>query len=208
VILKFFIKCIFTIKSSDCYTLKIQVNKKWSLKMFLYPQIVFFFLLTCIACTGRFNLKKTPNKSVSTTTASSTTITNKDVFSNVTSLVSATSGNFNCIQQDGNLPISCWGDNSSSQLGQNSSTASASPLAVQIPAQISTSNSAFQIALGKNHACLSKKDGTIHCWGNNSYGKLGVASSSPSLAFTGAANQVRFSSTVSSTNCKTGKPLV
>jgi alpha-tubulin suppressor-like RCC1 family protein len=68
--------------------------------------------------------------------------------------------------------VKCWGSNSYGQLGRNSKTSSSDPLpALNI-------SSAWQLAVGKNHACVlitSNNPGTddIQCWGLNKDGQLG-----------------------------------
>ena len=63
----------------------------------------------------------------------------------------------------------CWGMNSYGQLGNNSTTNSSTPVAVQMPAGVS-----FQsIAAGVFHTCAITTTGQAYCWGMNSYGQLG-----------------------------------
>jgi len=68
--------------------------------------------------------------------------------------------------------VKCWGSNSYGQLGRNSTSSSSNP---QTVLDIS---GAWQLAVGKNHACVlitSNNPGTddIKCWGLNSDGQLG-----------------------------------
>ena len=63
----------------------------------------------------------------------------------------------------------CWGQGSSGRLGNNSTTDSRIPVAVQMPAGVS-----FQsIAAGNIHACALTTEGKAYCWGWNQYGQLG-----------------------------------
>ena len=63
----------------------------------------------------------------------------------------------------------CWGLNNQGQLGNNSTTNSRIPVAVQMPAGVS-----FQsITAGSLHACALTTEGKAYCWGNNEYGQLG-----------------------------------
>ena len=63
----------------------------------------------------------------------------------------------------------CWGWNQYGRLGNNSTTNSSTPVAVQMPAGVS-----FQsIAAGNIHACALTTEGKAYCWGWNQYGQLG-----------------------------------
>jgi alpha-tubulin suppressor-like RCC1 family protein len=79
-----------------------------------------------------------------------------------------------------NGTVKCWGANEYGQLGINSQTSSTDPkLVVNVSA-------AWQLAVGKNHACVlitSKTPGKndIQCWGLNTDGQLGNGSYENSL---------------------------
>ncbi len=64
--------------------------------------------------------------------------------------------------------VKCWGDNSSGQLGDNSTTQRNTP--VQVSGMESDMGA---IALGVNHTCALTPTGGMTCWGNNSFGQLG-----------------------------------
>ena len=71
----------------------------------------------------------------------------------------------------------CWGMNSYGQLGNNSTTNSSTPVAVQMPAGVS-----FQsIAAGVFHTCAITTTGKAYCWGANPHGQLGNNSTTNSL---------------------------
>ena len=67
----------------------------------------------------------------------------------------------------------CWGDNSSGQLGNNTTTSSTSAV------QVTTDNSGTfltnvsTVSVGNNASCALKSNGTVWCWGDNSEGQLG-----------------------------------
>src|SRR5437870_1493513 len=63
--------------------------------------------------------------------------------------------------------VECWGDNSSGELGNGTTTSSASPVTV------SALTSAVAIAAGGGHSCALLANGTVGCWGDNSSGELG-----------------------------------
>ena len=70
----------------------------------------------------------------------------------------------------------CWGLNNQGQLGNNSTTNSRIPVAVQMPAGVS-----FQsIAAGYYHTCALTTTGQAYCWGRGSSGRLGNNSTTDS----------------------------
>jgi len=84
------------------------------------------------------------------------------------------------ILSDGRL--FCWGANEEGQLGQDdpfpgAGINSASPL------QIGTSTNWRQVAAGQGHTCGIQDDNSLHCWGRNSGGELGLGD--------GAVEQIR-----------------
>ena len=76
----------------------------------------------------------------------------------------------------------CWGDNDYGQLGDNSTTDSATPVAVDTSGALA-GQTLTQIAAGGDFwACVISAAGAVYCWGDNDAGQLGNesgASSSP-----------------------------
>ena len=72
------------------------------------------------------------------------------------------------LHQDGT--ISCWGNNQYGQLGNGQSEQNYES---SIPAQVASITNATAITAGNSHSCALHQDGTISCWGNNQYGRLG-----------------------------------
>ena len=63
--------------------------------------------------------------------------------------------------------VRCWGNNSSGQLGDGSTTNRPTPVTV------AGLTSVAHIAVGSSHTCAELLDGTISCWGLNDHGQLG-----------------------------------
>lgn len=79
-------------------------------------------------------------------------------------------GSIHACALDGNSRARCWGNGNSGQLGLglNVATVSASPVLV-------AGGRAYRaIAAGARHTCAIGTDNKIYCWGNNSYGQLGL----------------------------------
>ena len=72
--------------------------------------------------------------------------------------------------------IYAWGNNSDGQLGNNSTTQSDVPVAVQLPAGVT----ATAVAGGSRHSLALTASGKIYSWGSNSAGQLGDNSTTPS----------------------------
>lgn len=74
----------------------------------------------------------------------------------------------------------CWGYNNTGQLGNNSTTNSSVPVAVDTSGVLA-GKTITHIATGRNHAC-AVAEGKAYCWGNNgSIGALGNNSTTSSL---------------------------
>ena len=61
--------------------------------------------------------------------------------------------------------VECWGDNSSNQLGDGTTTPTAAPQPVP------GLSGATAITAGDSHTCALMLDGTVQCWGDNSDGR-------------------------------------
>jgi alpha-tubulin suppressor-like RCC1 family protein len=99
------------------------------------------------------------------------TSTNRYTAAPVMGLAGATAiaagGAFTCaLKSDGT--VWCWGLNSElGQLGDRTMDDRSTPVAVYGLSQVTG------ISAGVNHACATKTDGTVWCWGINSQGQLG-----------------------------------
>ncbi len=64
--------------------------------------------------------------------------------------------------------VKCWGANTKGQLGNNSTTDSATPVLVQ-----GLANDIIQVSSGADFSCALLASGQIKCWGANDLGQLG-----------------------------------
>ena len=74
----------------------------------------------------------------------------------------------------------CWGLNTNGQLGNNSTTQSLVPVAVDTSGVLA-SKTIVTISAGDAHACVTSSEDKAYCWGNNSNGQLGNNSTTQSL---------------------------
>lgn len=83
---------------------------------------------------------------------------------------------FNCARlEDGS--VKCWGLNRVGELGVgNDQIQGDAPGEMQnLPAvNLGTGRRAAQVVTGSGHACARLDNGAVKCWGNNSFGQLGV----------------------------------
>lgn len=71
-----------------------------------------------------------------------------------------------CAASTANGAVNCWGNNSSGQLGNNSTVQATSPVATGL-------SGANLLALGDNYSCAMLDTGAVHCWGENGRGQVG-----------------------------------
>jgi alpha-tubulin suppressor-like RCC1 family protein len=67
----------------------------------------------------------------------------------------------------------CWGNNANGQDGNNTTSAQLTPVCVQ---GLPGGSSVKQVAEGSAHSCALLSDGSVWCWGDNTWGQLGEAS--------------------------------
>jgi alpha-tubulin suppressor-like RCC1 family protein len=89
--------------------------------------------------------------------------------------VSAGFGHSLALQKDGTLWA--WGDNNSGQLGDGTTTNRDKPIHIG-----SNSDTYKAVSAGLNFSLAIKSDGTLWAWGDNSFGQLGIGSSTPTYS--------------------------
>ncbi|MGB1689082.1 MAG: putative Ig domain-containing protein, partial [Candidatus Poseidoniaceae archaeon] len=72
-----------------------------------------------------------------------------------------------------NGAVKCWGRNDDGQLGDGSTTNSATPVSVSLPA----GRTAVALASGQSHNCVILDNASVMCWGDGYGGALGNANS-------------------------------
>lgn len=82
-----------------------------------------------------------------------------------------------CVVADGKAY--CWGDNGSGVLGNNSTTDSSVPVAVNTTGVLS-GKTITRIVAGQYHTCALTSEKKVACWGNGQYGRLGNNSTTTS----------------------------
>jgi hypothetical protein len=85
----------------------------------------------------------------------------------VTAQGSVAAGKFHAVALKSDGTVLAWGSNSNGQLGDGSTTDSATPV------QVSDLSDVTAIAAGGFHTVALKNDGTVWAWGSNSNGQLG-----------------------------------
>ena len=64
--------------------------------------------------------------------------------------------------------VKCWGANNNGQLGDGTTTPSATPASVA-----ALGGKAIAVAAGSEHTCAVLETGSVQCWGSNGDGQLG-----------------------------------
>lgn len=65
-----------------------------------------------------------------------------------------------------------WGANNSGQLGNGTNISAVAPVQIVLPAPF-TNDAWIAVAAGQSHTVGLKANGTLHAWGNNTFGQLG-----------------------------------
>lgn len=70
--------------------------------------------------------------------------------------------------------VSCWGDNTSGQLGDGTSAVRATPVTISGLSEV------VEVSAGDAHTCARRANGQVFCWGSNDRGQLGTGTSAES----------------------------
>lgn len=95
------------------------------------------------------------------------------------SILSISTGSSHTCVVASDYRVYCWGANSVGQLGNNSTTSSSVPVAVNVAGALS-GKSISNVTTGVGHTCALATTGQAYCWGSGQYGRLGNAASSNS----------------------------
>ena len=75
----------------------------------------------------------------------------------------------------------CWGSNGSGQIGDGTTTKRLTPVSVAIPTGEVAGTGWDVLSSGFEHTCAVTTRGTAYCWGSNTYGQLGDATTTSRL---------------------------
>jgi len=122
-------------------------------------------LTGAVSCWGNNNEGQLGNGQIASASTASQKVAD---INDATSVAAGTS--FTCALRQ-NASISCWGKNSSGELGIGQTTYEIA--SSQVPVEVDGITDARAVDLGWSHACALHSDGSISCWGENEDGQLG-----------------------------------
>ena len=97
-----------------------------------------------------------------------------DVSGLTSGVTSVTAGAFHTCAVTSGGGATCWGNNSSGQLGDGTTAIRTTPVAVS-----GLTNGVTSVAAGDNHTCAVTSGGGVQCWGDNGNGQIGDGTSGP-----------------------------
>lgn len=84
------------------------------------------------------------------------------------SSLAVTAGELHSCSLDDGGTVTCWGSNTSGQLGDGTTTRRL------IPTPVLHVENAVKVSAGRGHSCALTSSGEIYCWGSNTSGQLGA----------------------------------
>ncbi|MFT3772735.1 MAG: hypothetical protein QM820_45680 [Minicystis sp.] len=86
-------------------------------------------------------------------------------------------GSHTCAVLEGGA-VKCWGNNGYGQLGQGDTNSRGDGPAEMgsnlLPVSLGTGKKAVSVSVGASHSCALLNDGSVKCWGDNSWCQLGL----------------------------------
>jgi len=119
-----------------------------------------------VTCWGRANSGQLGN---GTTTDRNTPTQTSSLGTGRTAVAITAGGYHTCAILD-NGSVSCWGHNYYGQLGDGTNTSQNTPSQTS---SLGTGRTAVAITAGEYHTCAILDNGSVSCWGGNTYGQLG-----------------------------------
>jgi alpha-tubulin suppressor-like RCC1 family protein len=103
-----------------------------------------------------------------------------NIGTGVTASALVSGDTFSCVVTQGTEEVLCWGYNNLGQLGSGSTNsvgtspsqmgAALTPVSITAPPATGPGS----IAAGESHVCILTTGNVVECWGDNSYGQLGI----------------------------------
>jgi len=105
----------------------------------------------------------------------------------ITDAIAVSAGHSNTCALLSSGQVDCWGDNSSGELGDGSSSSGCN--CSTTPVAVSGITHATAISAGSGHSCALLSSGQVDCWGDNGFGELGDGTfTGPETCTTGACS--------------------
>ena len=118
-----------------------------------------------VQCWGENN-----NGELGTGTASAGPNGTPQLVPTINDAVEVVVGSANACARRVNGAVVCWGDNAFKELGDGSA-----PTMRAMPGPVPTLPTAVELAAGLSHICARTMDGRVFCWGDNTFGQVGIS---------------------------------